>query len=116
MINSENVKISDNIINHKVSILINATLYLWDLKQKKLDAKSTPIADITLSFLRMTGDDKVLFYNVRTDFRLQLYDFTNKTTSSILQKPKSSTQPFRGVIFPWQKKLLFSLYNRFYET
>ncbi len=102
-INSDNVKISDNIIHHSVSILINSTLYLWNLKQKKLLYKSAPIADISRFFLRLTADDKVLFYNAQTDPRLQLYDYANASTRLTLQKQKNSTQPFRCVIFPLEK-------------
>lgn len=114
-INLDYVKISDNIINHSVSILINSTLYLWDLKQKKLRYRSAPIADISIFFLRMTAEDKVLYYNVKADPRLQQYNYTNARTLFIFQKQKSSTQPFRSIIFPWKNTLLFSLYNGLYQ-
>jgi hypothetical protein len=63
--NGDDVKLSDNLIAHNTSILINATLYLWDLKQKKLLHTSKPIPDIAFSFLRMATDDRVLYYDLK---------------------------------------------------
>ena len=44
--------LSDNIINHRIAIQIKGSLYLWDLRKRKLLYKSMPIPSISSFFLK----------------------------------------------------------------
>ncbi|MEJ7830024.1 MAG: two-component regulator propeller domain-containing protein [Segetibacter sp.] len=113
---ADNTKLSDNIINHKVALIVNSTLYLWDLEKRKLLYQSTPIANISLFFLRMKTENEVLYCNNVTNVSLELYNFTNNTKSAVFVKQKSEVLPFRSNMYSWQNKILLSYYNNLYET
>lgn len=107
-------KISDNIINSKVAFLVNHTLYLWDLEKQKIVYQSAAIQDIFYFFLKLKSETEVLYYDNK--ILLKKYNFKNKTTRTAPVKQKNTPKPFRSIIYSWQNKTLFSLYNKLYET
>ncbi|MEO5890698.1 MAG: ATP-binding protein [Ferruginibacter sp.] len=109
-------RISDNIIHHKVAILLNSVFYLCDLQQWKLLYKSTPIVGVSPFFLTLKSDQEVLYYKFGIkNMDLGLYNFTSKTDSIISESRNETVRSFRSVIYPWQGKTLMSYYNNLYE-
>lgn len=114
--NESFLKISENIVDDKIAILINSRLYQWDLRQKKLTYSSGPIPDIFFTFLWSLPNDKALYHSFSNVHTLQVFDFRTGT-SRIMRKDESySGQGFRSSLYRWQDKLLFSFFNRLYET
>ncbi|MEO8110872.1 MAG: triple tyrosine motif-containing protein [Ginsengibacter sp.] len=109
-------KISDNIINHRVTLIINFTLYLWDLKNKKLLRQSAPLPDITPFFLKLKNENEVLYNDLKMNNALRLYNFTTLTERVLPVKGKDDRPIGRCTIFPWQNKIMLSFNNRLYET
>lgn len=109
-------KISDNIINHKVVMIINSALYLWDLQKGKLISRSDPIADMSFYLLRLTTENTVLYFSNTITNALQLYNFATNTKTSLFVKGKDNKIIYRCSIFPWQNKILLSFNNRLYAT
>jgi len=116
-LNNENrPKLSDNIINHKVALLINYRLHLWDLKHKKLLYQSASIAGISYFFMALKTEDEVLYYNNTAKINLEAYNFKTKTNKIISVTPKDAVNAFRSNVYLWQNKQLLSLNNKLYET
>ena len=109
-------KFSDNIINHKVALLINSSLYLWDLQKRKLLFRSNSIPDISAYMLRLKTESEVLYCNYKINNALHLYNFTTGTNKVLLVKGKDNENISRCVIFPWHDKTLISFSNKLYET
>jgi ligand-binding sensor domain-containing protein len=107
---------SSTIINHKIAININSSLYLWDLKNKKLLSHSAPVPYISSFMLNLKSDNEVLYYNNKTNNALQLYNFAINTHRSLVVKGKVDKKIGRCVIFPWKNKILISFTDRIYET
>ena len=109
-------KPSDNIINHKVAFHVNSTLYLWDLQKRKLAGKPALIPHLFNFFLALKTENEVLYYNVKANMSLELYNFATDTVSVISVRQKDPIQTFRSIIYTWQNKTLISYYNNLYET
>jgi signal transduction histidine kinase len=109
-------RISENIINHKVALLIDYTLYLWDLKQGNLVFYSRAFPDASGYFLKLKGEYEVLFYDYKINNALQLYNFTTKTKSLIVVKGKDDKEISRCIIYKWHDKTLISFSNKLYEA
>ena len=108
--------ISNNIIDHKVALQIKSSLYLWDLKKRKLISRSAPIRFVSDFFLRLKTGDEVLYYNYKLNNALQVYNFATNTTHTQNVKGKDDKIISRCIILPWQNKTLISFSNRLYET
>lgn len=109
-------KPSDNIINHKVALLVNSTLYLWDLQKRKLLYQSATIPHVSVFMLRLKTENEVLYYTYKINNGLQLYNFTTNTNSTLFVKGKDDKYISRCIIFPWHNKTLVSFTNKLYET
>jgi len=105
--------LSDNIINHRIAIQIKGSLYLWDLRKRKLLYKSMPIPSISSFFLKMKTEDEVFYY---TNNELQVYNFTTQTNYTHVVKGKDDKPISHCIILPWQNKTLISFSNKLYET
>ncbi|MEP7142217.1 MAG: ATP-binding protein [Ferruginibacter sp.] len=110
-------RLSDNIINHKVALLVNSNLYLWDLQKGKFLYQSATVANVYPSFLLLKNEQEVLYYNLnKENINLGLYNFATTTNSFAPVNQKISVRSFRSTIYSWQNKTLFSYYNNLYET
>lgn len=107
---------SDNIISHKAAININSSLYLWDLKNKKLLYQSAPVPGMSRFLLKLKTENEVFYYNYKTNNALHLYNFATNTHRTLVVKGKDDKQIGRCIILPWQNKTLISFDNRVYET
>lgn len=114
--NGFNLKISDNILNGKVGMLVNNRLYLCDLRQSKVLYQSALILNISPFFLRLASEHEVWYYDTKTNNLLEQYNFILRTRQPVSEKPKNSVQTFRSNIYLWQNKTLLSYYTRLYET
>ncbi|MEO6818825.1 MAG: triple tyrosine motif-containing protein [Ginsengibacter sp.] len=109
------VKISSNIIDHKVIFLQQSILYLWDLQKRELITKSKQFFSINTFFLKMKSGNEVLFHRTGINF-LSSYNFsTGLTNNSISEKLKFNNN-FRCNLFSWHKKNMVSLDNDLFET
>ena len=108
--------ISDNIVNHRVALLINFSLCLWDLKKGKLLHQSAPVSNISGFFLRLKNEQEVLFYTYTKIGSLQLYNFASNITRPLPIKWSKGEYLSRCNIFTWRNKILLSLNDRLYET
>jgi len=109
-------RISQNIINHKVVLHINSSIYLWDLKQKAIVSTSIPLPEIATFFLMLKTEDEVIYCQNTMSSSLQCYNFKSKKSSILPVKDKDDKPIFRCNIFTWQSKMLVSFNNRLYET
>jgi signal transduction histidine kinase len=107
---------SDNIINHKTAFNINSSLYLWDLKNKKLLYQSAPVPDMFPFLLKLKTEYEVLYSGYKTNNALQLYNFASNTNRTLFVTGKDNNRIYRCIILPWQNKILISFDNRLYET
>ena len=114
--NESFLKISENIVDNKITILINSRLYQWDLKLQKLIYSSATIPGIFFTFLQTLPDDKVLYHSFNNVHSLQIYDFKSGTSQLVRKDKMLSGQGFRSSVYQWQNNLLFSYFNRLYET
>ncbi len=113
--NNSRVKLSDNIIDHKITILHKSVLYLWDLQKGKV--VSAPLtADIPSNLLKMKTGTEVIYCQYKINNALQVYNFSSRTKSSIAVKEEKDRPLSRCIIFPWKKKTLVSFSNRLYES
>lgn len=109
-------KFSNNIINHRVVLLINSTLCLWDLKKGKLLYQSAPVPGISGSMLQLKNEQEILFNTYTVNGILELYNFASNTTKLLPIKGSKGISMSRCNIYAWQNKFLFSLNDRLYET
>lgn len=109
-------KFSDNIINHKVAILLDSKLYLWDLQKGKLVAQSPEIPKAARHFLYLKSESEVLFYDYITHNALQCWNFQTNTRQSIPVKGKDNKPISRCSFFPWQNKWLLCFTDCLFET
>jgi len=110
------IKISDNIVNHRVAILVNSIIYLWDLQEQKIITRSTQLRDIFYYFLYLKDDHTVLYYDYKNGIAVKYFDFSINTTSQLTIEMPHEPRAFRSVIHKWQDKQLISLNNKLFET
>lgn len=108
-------KFSDNIIKHKVALLLNFTLYLLDLKAGKIISRSDSLFRASSFFLRLKTEDEVLYTSYKINGPLQLYNFTSQVISSHPVIGMKGTYIARSNVYAWRNKWLLSLNNRVYE-
>ena len=115
-IGSDDVRRSDNIINHKIVLLINNSLYLWDLKKRRLVGKSPAIPNPSLFTLKLKSEDEVLYVEYKVTDALQVYNFRTGLNRQIVVEGKSDQILSRCIMLPWNDKTLISFTNKLYET
>jgi len=100
-------RLVNNIINHRAAMLVNASFYLWDLKEGKMLYKSDSIPDVSRPL--MLKSENELFYNsYKANYSLQLYNFTTKTSNVVNEKT--------GAVYHWQNRILLNVNNKLYQT
>lgn len=110
------IKFSDNIINHRIGILANYKLYLWDLQQQQLVDSSASLPNISYYLLRLKNENELLYYTYKQSNALQLYSFTEKKTTPLFVAGKDEKKIHRCHIYKWQNKQLLSFNNQLFET
>ena len=110
------VKLSDNIIDHKVAIAQDLLLYLWDLSKAQMVSAPAKIEYMSSKLLVLKTGSQAVYYNYKIDEALQVYDFASRSNRSLPIKGKDDMPISRCIIFPWQTKLLISFSNKLYET
>lgn len=115
--NNYRPRFSDNIVNHKAAMVIDYSLYLWDLQQGKLLSQSAPIPGLySLFSLKLKTENEVFYYNLKSTNAIQLYNFNSQKTGSLPIKGKDEQPIGRVNIFSWQNKMMLSFNNHLYET
>ena len=94
------LKVSPNIIDHKVTFLHGAVFYLWDLQKRKLLKQSKAISLIVPFLVQMQSSKEVLFYKEKSPY-LYSYDFSTGLITS--KAPSGFKDHFisRSNIFKW---------------
>lgn len=110
------IKFSDNIIHHRVGILANYKLYLWDLQQQQLVDSSASLPNISYYLLRLKNENELLYHNYKQGNALQLYSFAEKKARPLFVSGKDEKKIHRCHIYKWQNKQLLSFNNQVFET
>ena len=108
--------ITGNKIQHRVAFNVNSTLYLWDLRKKKLLFRSAALSNMARFSTSLKSASEVLFYKDEESLSLVNYNFVTGRFNTIFKKEKNSAQAFRSVFYTWQDIPLISYYNKLYET
>ena len=107
---------SDNIIKSKTAIKVGSSVYLIDLREKKI-IHQTVIEGILHSYmLRLKSEYEVLYFDNNERDALQCWNFKTSSNRSLRVQGKDDNVFHRCVIFPWQNKMLISFGNRLFET
>ena len=109
-----NLKLSSNIIDHRIVFLRENKLYLWDLQKRKMVDQSKTIPLMNAIFLKMKSGNEVNYYQNESDY-LYTYNFTTGATS---RKPSPGFQNkfiSRTNSFQWHEKNLVSFDKNLYE-
>ncbi len=109
-------KFSNNIINYKLAMIVEHSIYLWDLKKGKLLAHSQPIQEIGYFYLRMLSEDEVTYTCYNEDYALMQYNFKTAVTTRRPIKNKTKGLISRFVPFQWQNKTVLSINGNLFET
>ena len=109
--------IGDNITGHKAVWSMGGFIYLWDLKNKKLVAKSTPIANLSSFFLHMKNENEVYYYTYKTsDASIEIYNFATRINKTLPIRAPLNGYVGRFCIYHWGAKTLVSLNDRLFEA
>lgn len=106
-----------NIINHRIGLMVDSSLVLWNLKKSQMLYKiKTPYLGGYL--LHLKNEHEIFYYKYPAEKKLKLYcyDFIRKKERFIADEKTDKTKPLRGVVFQWQHKKLLAVYNRLYVT
>jgi signal transduction histidine kinase/ligand-binding sensor domain-containing protein len=109
-------KFSTNIINHKVAVNLNSTLYLWNLKEQKLIATSMTLPDMSIFFLHLKTENEVLYYSSKINNALLNHNFTINKSYPIVVKGKDNKPISRCHLLSFKNKLLVGFNNQLFET
>lgn len=112
----DRLQFSDNIINNKTALKIGATVYLLDLREKKIIDQSTIESLVHTYMLRLKSENEVLYFDQKITNALQCWNFKTGTNTSFTVQGKDDKRVHRCVIFPWHGKTLLSFGNRLFET
>lgn len=113
---NDRLQFSDNIINNKVAIKIGSTVYLLDLKEKKILYQSIIEPLVHSYLLKLKSEYEVLYYDYKINNALQYWNFKTGTNTSLPVRGKDANSFQRSVIFQWHNKTLLSFGNRLFET
>lgn len=109
-------RISSNIINHRIALLIKSRLFLWDLQKGKLLGASDSIPEVSPFFLTLKTGNEVYYNKYTVNDALCMYDFTKNRHTTQPVKGKGDDYISRCIIYPWQGRQLVSFANRLYEA
>jgi signal transduction histidine kinase len=109
-------KVSDNIIGHRVALNVMSSLYLWDLKTRKMIGRSDPVFSMSQYTLTLTSADEAIYFRYNDNNGLHSYNFTKKVHSDLPVTGKDDQRIGRSITLPWQGKTLISFNNRLYES
>lgn len=113
---AQGIKFSSNIIDHKVALMVDHQLYVWDLEKKEQVARSERNPYLVSYFLHMLSPFEVMYYHYETEGRIEYYNFlTGKSNKDIFLNriPFSSS---RIHCYSWFGKKLVSVGNRLFES
>lgn len=110
------IKFSSNIINHKVAIIADYTLYIWDLKNKKTVAQAKKKPSVSSFTLYLLSEHEVMYYNYDNNGMIEYFDVTTQQFKHNVFLNTISFLGSRVNVFSWQQKLVVSVNNRLYET
>lgn len=110
------IKFSDNIINHRIGILANYKLYLWDLQRQQLIDSSATMPDISYFLLQMKNDNELFYYTYKQNNALQWYNFASKKNTPLFVQRKDQREIYRCHLYKWGNKQLVCFYNQLFET
>lgn len=109
--------VSSNIINHKLAILANGRLNLWDLQKRKLLYQSDSIADLSSYTAFLKSESEVLYEHASETKQLMLYNFKSKNSTALLtSNDYKSPTGWRSGIYQWGEKILISIGSHLFET
>lgn len=115
--NSEKTPVlGQNIIDHKAVLFISNLLYLWDLKAGKTLYRSAPLLYPLSYELKLKSGNEVYFSYVKENIKLMLYNFATEKCSELQKIEYNNKMAYRGNIYHWNNKILFSSYNKLFET
>lgn len=109
--------IGDNIAGHKAVWRIAEFIYLWDLKNKKLVAKSPAIASLSSFFLHLKNENEVYYYTYKSsDASIEIYNFATHSNKTLPVRIPLNGYIGRFCIYNWGAKTLVSLNDRLFEA
>lgn len=109
-------KVSSNIIDHRVALGVNAVIYLWDLKAKRLVTKSDSIPGLSAYLLFLNSANEVFHYKYTMKEKIGKYNFSTKEFTEVGVKQNDGKSVGRCIIYPWKNKMLISFSNKLYEV
>lgn len=107
---------SENIINGKTVIKLGSTVYLLDLREKKIINQSSIESFLYSYLLNMKSEYEVLYFDHKTGNALQCWNFKTNSNTTLPVQGKDDSRFYRCVVFSWQHKKLISFGNRLFET
>ena len=107
---------SKNIINGKTVIKLGSTIYLLDLREKKIINQSSIESFLYSYLLNMKSEYEVLYFDHKTGNALQCWNFKTNSNTTLPVQGKDDSRFYRCVVFSWQHKKLISFGNRLFET
>jgi hypothetical protein len=110
------LRFSDNIINGKSALQSGSTVYLLDLREKKIISKAHVEGLLYSYLLQLKSEYEVLYYNGKMNDELQCLNFITNTSHALPVMGKDKDKIARCVIFPGKNKRLISFNNRLFET
>ncbi len=120
VLNAENnLRFSDNIIDHCLAWWFDNTICLWDLKNKKLLYQTPALNARSVYLLHLLPERKVIFSNYLQNDALQIWDFKKaaQSTLPISGKDKDHYKYIsRFNMLKWNGTNIVSINNRLYET
>ncbi len=106
---------SENIIDNRVALRLDSTVFLIDLREKKI-LRSIPVPGFRYSsMLRMKSGSEISFFGPKRYDQLQTLDFNTGLISSRNIKGIRFENFHRNGFFTWGNKLLFYHNNRLFE-
>lgn len=110
-------RLSRNIVDNVVAFSIKSSIYLWDLKARKIVAQSDPIRFLSAYFLELRSRTSVMFCSFEPNGGLQLYNFTTKTITPHSIAGMTKARPISRCTFtPWHHSPIISFNNRVWEV
>lgn len=113
---SQSIKFSSNIIDHKVALMVDHRLYVWDLEKKEEVTRSEKNPLSFSHTLFMLSPYEVLYYHYETEGYIEYYNFHTGKSSQEIFLNKNPYLSSRINIYPWFGKKLVSVGNRLFES
>ncbi|HNJ93472.1 MAG TPA: triple tyrosine motif-containing protein [Ferruginibacter sp.] len=107
---------SEEVLNHKTVFWFGTTLYLWDLHEQKIVARSEALSNRSPFSLKMLSENEVLYSDYTYVEGLKIWNFATRSNKTLSIPGKEAGYASRYVVYPWRGKMLLSLNNLLYET